>query len=73
MTEPAAESQPETAWELQWRLNKPEQWRFDQLRDAGFGYLDAVELAVNPLVDLHEACDMVRRGCLPETALKILS
>lgn len=67
MTEPAAE------WELFQTLTDAEEWRRDQLRKAGFAYLDALELAVNPLVDLHEACDMVRRGCLPETALKILS
>lgn len=67
MTEPAAE------WELFQTLTDAEEWRRDQLRKAGFAYLDALELAVNPKVDLHVACDLVASGCAPETALQILS
>jgi len=47
-------------------------WRLCSLGDAGYGFDDALALAVQPEVDLHLAADLLRRGCPPETALRIL-
>jgi hypothetical protein len=47
-------------------------WRLDQLRRAGYGETAAAQLSERDDVDLHEAIDLVRSGCPPETALRIL-
>jgi len=47
-------------------------WRLLSLGDVGYGFDDALALAVQPEVDLHLAADLLRRGCPPETALRIL-
>ena len=47
-------------------------WRIDQLRRAGYAEAAAEQLAERGDVDLHAAIDLVRRGCPPETALRIL-
>jgi len=47
-------------------------WRFEQLIDAGYGTDDALRLAVHTDVDLHRAVALLRNGCPPETALRIL-
>ena len=47
-------------------------WRLRSLGDAGYGFDEALTLAVRPEVDLHLAADLLRRGCPPETALRIL-
>ena len=47
-------------------------WRVEQLLDAGFDSNAAFVLALDRTVDLHEAIELVRRGCPPETALRIL-
>jgi hypothetical protein len=43
--------------------------------DPGRGLLpdDALELAVHTEVDVHSATDLRRRGCLAETAKKVLN
>ena len=48
------------------------EWRLAQLRRGGFEPEDAALLASHPEVDLHEALALVRRGCPPKTALRIL-
>jgi len=47
-------------------------WRWEELRRAGFGFQDALMLAVSREVDLHLATGLLARGCPPETALRIL-
>jgi hypothetical protein len=48
-------------------------WRYDQLVRAGYDNDHAVVLASNLDVDLHQAVDLLRRGCPTETAIRILS
>jgi hypothetical protein len=47
-------------------------WRFDQLERAGYDELGALALAIDPHVDLHEACELLVRGCGQYVALDIL-
>lgn len=47
-------------------------WRLDQLMRAGFALAEARIVATHRDVDLHAALDLVRRGCPPATALRIL-
>jgi hypothetical protein len=47
-------------------------WRVEQLIAAGFDSDAAFVLALDRTVDLHEATELVRRGCPPQTALRIL-
>lgn len=47
-------------------------WRAEELIRAGYDELDALELALERHVDLHRAVDLVRRGCPPKTAVRIL-
>jgi len=56
------------------RVNDPEAvlWRFDCLERAGYPAAEAVILANAPHVDLHDAVELVKRGCPVEQALEIL-
>lgn len=59
------------------QLDAPEmdevlRWRFDVLVRAGYDTGNAMILAGHGEVDLHEATDLVLRGCSPETALRIV-
>jgi hypothetical protein len=47
-------------------------WRFTELVRAGFAADDALVLATHSHVDIHTAEDLVRRGCPPGTATRIL-
>jgi hypothetical protein len=47
-------------------------WRFDALCRSGFDLDAAAVLAANVEVDLHEAIELVGRGCPPELATRIL-
>ena len=47
-------------------------WRFEQLLEAGYSQEQAVDLSVEPTVDLHQAISLLRRGCPPAVALAIL-
>ena len=47
-------------------------WRIEQLLAAGFDSDAAFVLALDRAVDLHEATELVRRGCPPQTAFRIL-
>lgn len=47
-------------------------WRVEQLIAAGFDGDSAFVLALDRSIDLHEAIELVRRGCPAETAYRIL-
>ena len=47
-------------------------WRFDALCRSGFDLDAAAVLAANVEVDLHQAVELVGRGCPPELATRIL-
>jgi hypothetical protein len=47
-------------------------WRFDALCRSGFDLDAAAVLAANVEVDLHEAVELVGRGCPPQLAARIL-
>jgi hypothetical protein len=47
-------------------------WRFSQLTRNGFAVEDAITLATRVDIDLHQAADLVARGCPPSLALRIL-
>ena len=47
-------------------------WRLSQLTSSGYPLEQAVALATRLDVDLHQAADLVARGCPPELALRIL-
>jgi len=47
-------------------------WRAEELLRAGYENVTALELALRSDVDLHFAVDLVRRGCPPGTAARIL-
>jgi hypothetical protein len=48
-------------------------WRRSVLEQAGFEPLLADELAAQPDLDLHEALNLVDRGCPPHLAARILA
>jgi hypothetical protein len=47
-------------------------WRFEELVRAGYDVGSALVLASHVEVDLHDASSLARRGCPPETAVRIL-
>ncbi len=47
-------------------------WRVEQLIAVGFDGDSAFVLALDRTVDLHDATELVRRGCPPQTAFRIL-
>jgi hypothetical protein len=49
-----------------------ERWRAQELERAGFPEDVAGELAMRSDVDLHVAIDLIRRGCTPDLAARIL-
>jgi hypothetical protein len=49
-----------------------ERWRAEELERAGFDVESSIALAVRSDVDLHVAVDLLRAGCDPELALRIL-
>ncbi len=53
-------------------LDRVERWRTAELMRVGFAGDDAVALAARLEVDLHEAIELVHRGCPPELAVRIL-
>jgi hypothetical protein len=50
---------------------KVESWRLHVLMEAGYP-LPLAERIAGSEVDLHEAVDLLRAGCTPETAAEIL-
>ncbi len=53
-------------------LERVERWRTSELMRVGFPGDDAVALAARIDVDLHEAIELVQRGCPPTLAVRIL-
>jgi len=53
-------------------LERVERWRTAELMRVGFAGDDAVALAARTDVDLHEAIELVQRGCPVELAVRIL-
>jgi hypothetical protein len=53
-------------------LERVERWRTAELMRVGFAGDDAVVLAARTDVDLHQAIELVQRGCPPELAVRIL-
>ena len=51
--------------------SKVESWRLHILIEAGYPLPLAERIAVSE-ADLHVACEMLLRGCKPETATEIL-
>ena len=47
-------------------------WRAQELARVGYDDETAIELAMEPSVDLHLARKLVRQGCSPSVALRIL-
>jgi hypothetical protein len=54
-------------------LERVERWRTSELMRVGFAGDDALALAARFDIDLHGAIELVRRGCPPELAIRILS
>lgn len=53
-------------------IDRVEQWRRDELERAGYDSKSAFLLAVSHDIDLHEAVDLLEKGCSRELALEIL-
>lgn len=47
-------------------------WRVRELTRAGYEPYDALVVALRLDIDLHVAVDLVRNGCAPATAMRIL-
>jgi hypothetical protein len=57
---------------IETELDRVERWRTAELMRVGFPGDDAVALAARLEIDLHEAIELVQRGCPPELAVRIL-
>ena len=57
---------------IETELDRVERWRTAELMRVGFPGDDAVALAGRTDVDLHEAIELVQRGCPTELAVRIL-
>lgn len=57
---------------IETELDRVERWRTTELMRVGFPGDDAVALASRTDVDLHEAIELVQRGCPPDLAVRIL-
>ena len=53
-------------------LERVERWRAEALERAGYSHLDAIELASRADVDLHDAIELLERGCPADLAARIL-
>ena len=57
---------------IETELDRVERWRTAELMRVGFPGDDAVALAARTDVDLHDAIELVQRGCPPDLAVRIL-
>jgi hypothetical protein len=57
---------------LQTEQELVESWRAAELERAGYPPAAAVELAVRSDVDLHQAVELLQKGCSADLALSIL-
>lgn len=53
-------------------LDRIVRWRSEELERAGYSPDGAAALAARLDIDLHEAIEIVKRGCPAEIALRIL-
>lgn len=53
-------------------VERIERWRHEELERAGYDPESALVLAASHDVDLHEAIELLRRGCSVDLALQIL-
>jgi hypothetical protein len=53
-------------------LDRIVRWRSEELERAGYSPDGAAALAARLEVDLHDATELVKRGCPPDIALRIL-
>ncbi len=53
-------------------IDRIEQWRHEALERAGYDAESALVLAASHDVDLHDAVDLLNRGCSVDLALQIL-
>ena len=53
-------------------IDRIEQWRHEELERAGYDSESALVLAASHDVDLHDAVDLLKRGCTVDLALQIL-
>jgi hypothetical protein len=58
--------------QLDFEIDRVEQWRADSLERAGYDVESAAVLAASPEVDLHRAVSLLERGCTVPLALQIL-
>jgi hypothetical protein len=53
-------------------IEQVERWRLDTLRRAGYDAESAALLAATHEIDLHDAVELLERGCSVTTAVRIL-
>jgi hypothetical protein len=53
-------------------IERIERWRHEELERAGYDPESALVLAASHDVDLHDAVELLRRGCSVDLALQIL-
>lgn len=53
-------------------LERVEAWRASELIRAGYPTDAALELAARADIDLHDAVQLLARGCAPQLAARIL-
>ncbi len=63
---------PEDVHAAAGELASVELWRREQLEQAGYDEHSAQLVAERADVDLHAACELVRRGCPVARAVRIL-
>ena len=57
---------------IETETQRVERWRAQELERAGYTADAAAQLATRSDVDLHYAVDLLKQGCPPEVAVKIL-
>ena len=53
-------------------IERIERWRHEELERAGYDHESALVLAASHDVDLHDAVELLERGCSVDLALQIL-
>jgi len=53
-------------------IERIERWRHEELQRAGYDPESALVLAASHDVDLHDAVELLKRGCTVDLALQIL-
>ncbi len=53
-------------------VERIERWRHEELERAGYDPESALVLAASHDVDLHDAVELLKRGCSVDLALQIL-